>query len=400
MDNHIDRRRAITIFGAAGALTALAGCGNSFGGSSASNGEGVKVGLLIPQSGVYAPLGTDMQRGWDLWFEVNGDTLGGHEVTTVTADEGEDPQTGVPAAQKLLQDDGCDVLVGIVNSATALGTRDLIEESQKLLIIANAGADDITASGQSPYIWRTSFTNAQVAAAMGANLAESDAADGVFIIAPDYAAGDEALEGFKTAFTDGGGTIAGEDNPPFGSTQDYEPFLSRIRASGAEATFCFFAGSEAVSFVQQYREFGLFDTIPLYGSGFLTEGDVLAALGDEALGVRTTLHYTPDVDNTANEEFVQAYLDAYEEEPTVYSVQAWDAANVLNRALEAAEDLDGDSLAESLDGLDSIDDSPRGPWEFDGQSPNQMIYLREVEERDGEYKNTLVEELGVFGQGV
>src|SRR5262249_38916937 len=97
---------------AAGALAALPRCKKEAGG-----GGGVKVGLVIPQSGVYAPLGVDMKRAWDLYLEKHGGKLGKSAVTTVVADEGESPQSGVPAVQKLLQNDQVDVLVGIVNSA-------------------------------------------------------------------------------------------------------------------------------------------------------------------------------------------------------------------------------------------------------------------------------------------
>ncbi|MGD9525900.1 ABC transporter substrate-binding protein [Pseudonocardia sp.] len=79
------------------------------------------MGLVIPQSGVYAALATDMKQGWDLWLERNGSTFGDYTVETVVADEGETPQTGGAAVQTVLQQDNVDVVVGIVNSATALG---------------------------------------------------------------------------------------------------------------------------------------------------------------------------------------------------------------------------------------------------------------------------------------
>src|SRR2546423_3879788 len=235
-----------------------------------------------------------MKRAWDLWLERSGNKLGDYAVTTITADEGETPQTGVPAVQKLLQSDQVDVLVGIVNSATALGVKNMVAEAKKLLIISNAGANGITGAARSPYIWRTSFTNSQVSAAMGGYLTGSGKT--AYAIASDYAAGAEAIAGFSNAFKAGGGTILGESKPAFGKTQDYQPFISKIQASGAQATFCFFAGAEAVSFVKQYAQFGLSSKIPVYGSGFLTEGGVLKGQGDAAVGVQTSLHYSTELD--------------------------------------------------------------------------------------------------------
>jgi branched-chain amino acid transport system substrate-binding protein len=398
-------RRLLGSFGVGILAVSLAACGGgSIGGDDDGGGDGggegggtVRVGLIIPQAGVYTPLGEDMRQGWDLWLEQNGEEMGGFTVETVTADEGEGPDTGVPAVQRLLTEGSVDAMVGIVNSATALGVAEQVTESQIPLIVANAGAEAITKDAASPYVWRSSFTNAQIAAAMGEHLA-AEGIGPVYVMAPDYAAGQEVVAGFTAAYTAGGGTVAGQALTPFGTTQDFQPFLSGIQSSGAAATFVFYAGGEAVSFVQQYAEFGLKDTVPLYGSGFLTEGSVLDAQGPAAVGVRTTLHYSTEIDNETNTEFVQAYQEAYDELPTTYAVQAYDAANVLARALEEAGDVDGTAVSEALGGLGEIDDSPRGPWSFTDQTPEQAIYLREVVDQGGTLVNSVVEDLGVYAQ--
>jgi branched-chain amino acid transport system substrate-binding protein len=396
------RRGFLGLLGAAGALTVLPGCGSSLGNDSSGGSGGdraIKVGLVIPQSGTYAALGTDMQRGWDLWLERNGGKLGGFTVSTVTADEGETPQTGVPAVQKVLQSEGVDAVVGIVNSATALGCAPLVAESKKLLLVANAGAAAVTDPAKlSPYVWRTSFQNAQIAAALGTYLGKQKPQDGVYVIAPDYAAGAEVVNGFTKAIKAAGGTVVGSAKPPFATTTDYQPFLSAIRSSGAKATFCFFAGAEAIAFVKQYKQFGLAGSIPLYGSGFLTEGKVLEAQGDAAVGVQTSLHYSDQLDNPANKTFVEAYRGKYNVMPSVYAVQAWDSANVLSRALQSAGAKDGDSLSKALGSVGSISDSPRGTWEFDKQSPRQVMYLRTVQQSGSTLVNAITADLGQTGQ--
>jgi branched-chain amino acid transport system substrate-binding protein len=355
------------------------------------------VGLVIPLAGVYTPLGVDMKNGWELFLEQNDGKLGDYTVETVEADEGEGPDTGVPAVQGLLQNDQVDVVVGIVNSATALGVADQFTEAQKLLLITNAGAVAITGEARSDYVWRTSFTNFQNAAAMGEHLATTGVGP-VYVMAPDYAAGQESVTAFTEAFEGAGGTVAGQALTPFGTTQDFQPFLSGVQASGAAATFCFYSGSEAVAFVKQYADFGLKTTIPLYGSGFLTEGSVLTGQGPAAVGLQTTLHYSTEIDNPANQAFVQAYSDAYGALPTCFAMATFDAGNVLAKALGTAEDLSGDALAAALGDLGEIDDSPRGPWTFTDQSPEQTIYLREVADQGGTLVNTVVQDLGVYAQ--
>jgi branched-chain amino acid transport system substrate-binding protein len=382
------------------ALTACGGgsLGEEDTGDAGGDGGGtVRVGLVIPQAGVYTPLGVDMQNGWNLWLDQHDGKMGDYTVETVTADEGEGPDTGVPAIQRLLTEGDVDALVGIVNSATALGVAEQVTEAETPLLIANAGAGPITKDAGSPYVWRTSFTNAQIAAAMGEHLAEEGVGP-VYVMAPDYAAGQEVVAGFIEAFEAGGGTVAGQALTPFGKTQDFQPFLSGAQASGAKAVFVFYAGGEAVSFVKQYADFGLKDTLPLYGSGFLTEGGVLAAQGEAAVGVQTALHYSTEIDNESNKEFVEAYREAYDALPTVYAVQAYDAANVLARALKESTDLTGKAITDALGRLGTIDDSPRGPWSFNGQTPEQTIYLREVTDEGGTLLNSVVTDLGVHAQ--
>jgi branched-chain amino acid transport system substrate-binding protein len=363
------------------------------GDSGESSTGPIKVGLVIPQSGVYAPLGEDMKAGWDLWLEQNGGKLGGREVQTVVVDEGEGPDTGVPAVQKVLQQDRVDAVVGIVNSATALGSVEVVNSAKKLLIVANAGADSLT--GSSKYIWRSSFTNGQVAYAVGKHLATTpEGKKGVYAMAADYAAGEEAIAGFKKGFEEGGGELVGEAKTPFGTTQDFQPFLAKARRADPGAVYVFYAGAEAVSFVKQYDEFGLSESAKLYGSGFLTEGGVLTAQGDAAEGVQTSLHYATALDNPANSSFVEAYEAKAGEPPTVYAVQTWDAASVLNKAVESASALDGDALADAMGKVGEITDSPRGAWSFEQQSPVQEMYLREVRAEGGAVTNAVVQSLG------
>lgn len=386
-------RPAVALLVSSLALTACGGSSlstepTSGGGTDAGTPAGpVDIGLLVPTSGVYSPLGEDMEQGFRLFLEQNDNLLGGREAAVQVVDEGESPDTGVPGAQRLVQGE-VDAVVGIVNSGTALGVRDLFEEAQIPLIIANAGADAITGEQSSDYVWRTSFSNGDVAAALGAYVHETCAS--AFLIAPDYAAGKEHTAGFERTFTEAGGSVAGSVFPPFGTTTNYQPFLAQITQSGAECVYSFFAGAEAVAFTRQYSELGV--TLPLYSSGFLTEGGVLAAAGEAAVGLETSLHYSDQIDSPRNSKFVAAYQEAYSEPPTVYAVQAYDAAQALDLAL-AGGATDGPGLVQGLQGIESID-SPRGSFSFsEGHGPDQAYYLRRVEQGQEGPVNVVVREL-------
>lgn len=387
-------RQAALLAPIAALSIALAACGGSLseGDGGGESSDTVKIGLALPASGVYEPLGVDMTRGFELYLEQHDGKLGGKEVEIIKADTGEGPDTGVPAVQKLVSQNQVDSIVGIVNSATALGAKDIVTQSKVPLIVANAGADEV-ADG-SPYVWRTAFTNGGVGEALGATVAEELGKDSVYLMAADYAAGQESVSGFKKSFEAAGGKIAGESFTPFGTTTDWQPFLSKAQNSGAKAVYAFYAGSEAVNFVKQYDSFGLHDKIQLYGAGFLTEGGVLAAQGAAAEGVRTSLHYSDLLDTPENKEFVEAYAAAYDgEKPTAYSVQTYDAAAALDQALADADGTSGEAIAEALDGVGEIE-SPRGTWSFDeDHNPDQPYFLREVQSVDGGFGNVVLSQL-------
>jgi branched-chain amino acid transport system substrate-binding protein len=384
------RRRLILRWSAAvAAVGLLSACGGSAlsADSGAANAKAVTIGLLVPKSGVYAPLGADMEKGFTLYLKEHANKLGGKNVTVKLVDEGAGPETGVPAGQALAQDDSVNAVVGVVNSAIALGLKDSFKEAKKPLVIANAGANAITGAASSDYVWRTSFANSEVAGAMGKHVADQVKGGKVFLIGPDYAAGKEFLGGFQKTFQDAGGKVAGQQMTPFGKTTNFQPYLAAIRNSGAKAVFAFYSGAEAVAFVKQYKELGLAGKVPLYACGFLTEGGALKAQGDAALGIQTSLHYSTELDNPQNKAFVAVYTKAYGAPPTTFSVAAYDAAAVLDKAL-----VKGTTGAQIIDGLKSVGkvDSPRGPWSFSPKhGPVQTYYLRTVVKKDGRLVNAV-----------
>src|SRR5436853_6160613 len=117
----------------------------------------------------------------------------------------------------------------------------------------------------------------------------------------NYSFGQEAMAAFKEGYAKGGGTIVKEIAVPFPSTE-FQANLSEIASIKPDAVCVFFAGAGAAKFVKDYAAAGLKEKVPLYGSGFLTEG-VLAAQGESAEGLKTTLHYADTLDLPANKTF-------------------------------------------------------------------------------------------------
>jgi len=377
MHNHkfpfIDRRSALKLMGGA-AATGLAT--RSFPTPAIAQNAPLKVGFMLPYTGTYAPLAKAIDNAFRMYVDEKGGKLGGRAIEYVTVDDEAEPAKGPDNMNKLVSRDNVDVVVGTVHSGVAMAMVKIARESNKLLIIPNAGANAATGPMCAPNIFRTSFTNWQPCYPMGKVMADAGAKRAV-TITWKYAAGEEDVVAFREGFTKAGGTIEAELYVPFPEVE-FQSYLTQIAEKKPDGVFAFFAGGGAVKFVRDYAAAGLKKSIPLYGPGFLTDG-TLPAQGEAAEGMKTTLHYADDLDNPANKAFRANYQKHYSADADVYAVQGYDAAAVLAAGLEAVK---GDfsatqALYAAMRGAKL--DSPRGPVTFSAaQNPVQNIYLREV----------------------
>ena len=347
-----------------------------------AQGAPLKVGLVLPYTGVYAVLGESITQGMELVFARENWTVAGRKIEMIKEDDEMKPPVGIRKTEKLIDSDRVDILTGPVHSGILMGMRDKVHGSKTILIVSNAGADAISRERCSRWIFRTSFSNWQPNQPMGGWVGKNVAKD-VFITAPNYQAGKDQLDAFKETFVPAGGKIVGEDYPKLGET-DYAPYLTKIRQSGAKAVYAFFSGTDAVNFVKQFDQFGLKATVKLTGAGFLTEPDVLPAQGKSALGVITGHFYTPLLDNPTNQRFVKEFREKFAGKmPDGFACQGYDTAEVIVRALKAVNGntQDKDKLVEVIAKVEF--DSPRGRFRFDPKTHNVIqpfIYVREVKE--------------------
>ena len=337
--------------------------------------EDIKVGLLLPYSGVYASLGQDIDDGFALALETYGAETGA-TFDLIREDTEVSPPVGLAKTRKLVLQDKVDVMAGIVSSGVLGAVRDMVHGSKVPLIVANAGNDEATGESCSPYVVRLSFSNGQVNRPMGQWMFDQGITK-VYTLAPDYAAGHQMIDAFAEAFTAAGGEIVGQEYTPFRKTQDFGPYLTKAQASGAEAVFVFYAGGEAISFVKQYDSFGLKADLPLYGSGFLTSSLYVNAQGPAAEGVITALHYVPTIDSAENKDFVAAFTEKTGRIPSEYAVQGYDSARALIEATKTGAS-DRETIAAALGKVSFT--GPRGPLSIDPATNNliQPIYVYET----------------------
>lgn len=296
---------------------------------AAQAADPVKVGMMLPATGTFAALGTAIDNAFKLYVEEQGGKLAGREIQYFAVDDESDPAKATENANRLVTRDRVDVLVGTVHSGVALAMARVARGRDTLFIVPNAGADDLTGQLCAPNLFRTSFSNWQPAYAMGKATAGMGHKTAV-TLTWNYAAGQEAVKGFKQAFEEAGGKVVKELATPFPNVE-FQPFLTEIAAIKPDAVYVFFAGGGAVKFVKDYVAAGLKDSVPLYSSGFLTDG-TLAAMGGAGEGLVTALHYADGLDNAKDKAFRAAYQAKYGMAPDVYAVQGYDAAQQIGRA--------------------------------------------------------------------
>ncbi|KAB2964613.1 MAG: ABC transporter substrate-binding protein [Zoogloea sp.] len=344
---------------------------------NASADDKIKVGFMLPYTGTYAALGNAITNGFKQYVAEQGGKLGGREIEYFTVDDESDPAKATENANKLVKRDKVDLLVGTVHSGVALAMAKVARESKTLLIVPNAGADEITGPLCAPNVFRSSFTNWQPAYAMG-KVAAQKGYKKVVTLTWKYAAGLQSIEGFKEAFEQSGGKVVKDMTLPFPNVE-FQPFLTEIASLKPDAVFVFFAGAGAAKFVKDYAAAGLNKTVPLLGSGFLTDGN-LDAMGDSGKSLQTTLHYADGLDNKKDQAFRLTYAKTYKMQPDVYAVQGYDAAQLYSAGLKAAGG-DAGKQAEVIKGMEAAKiDSPRGAFTLSkAHNPVQDIYLREVQ---------------------
>ena len=358
----------------------------------AAHSKDFKVGLLLPFSGVYAALGSHIENGFKLGLEHFGKDLAGHTVTVVREDTEAKPAVGLVKAKKMVLQEKVDALTGIVSSAVLGAVRDFAHGSKTPIIVANAGNDVMTGAKCSPYIIRVSFSNSQITRSMGSWLALQGVKK-AYLMAPDYAAGHQMMEAFRSTFTGAGGTIVGEAYPPLQGTKDYGSYLAAVKGSDAQALFVFFAGGAAITFVKQYAAFGLASDVPLYGAGFLTSAAYVHVQGQAADGITASLHYVPGLDNAENNRFQADYKKAFGKTGSEFAVQGYDAAHMIVEAIKASGG-DKEAFKQALAKVSF--DGPRGPLRIDPKTNNviQNIYIFRNHFRDGKISQEVLETVG------
>jgi len=349
--------------------------------------EAIKIGYIATMSGPGASLGTDILDGFKLGIRHCGDKLGGMPVDLVVGDDQLKPDVGVQVATRLLEKDKVDIVTGIVFSNVMMAVAKPITDQGLFLISANAGPSPLAGEQCNPNFFAVSWQNDQTHEAMGKYL-QDKGVKRLYLMAPDYQAGKDALVGFKRAFK---GEIVAEVFTKVGQP-DYAAELAQLRAAKPDAVFVFYPGGMGVNFIKQYAQAGLKEEIPLYTTAFMLDQSSLAAMGDACLGIMNASFWSPDLDTPANREFVADFKAAYNRLPSLFAAQGYDAALLMDSAIRAVGGnlKDQEKFRAALRKADF--QSVRGKFKFNNNHfPIQDFYIRQVvKNEEGVLTNKIV----------
>jgi branched-chain amino acid transport system substrate-binding protein len=356
--------------------------------------ETVKIGVILPYSGPFADAANQLQAGIDLYIAKHGNEVAGKTIELVKKDTGGPaPDVAQRLAQELVVRDGVDIIAGFALTPEALGAAPIATEAQKLMVVMNAATSIVTE--QSEYIVRTGVTIPQLNTVFGQWAFESGVKEAYTLVA-DYGPGHDAEKAFAAGFTEAGGKIVGADRTPV-ANPDFSAFVQRVRDANPEAVYIFVpGGAQPAAIGKALVDRGLAPPeTKIFAQGELTHPEALESMGDTAKGIITTYHYSLERDDPLNNEFREAYREANGgRSPDLFSIGGYDGMHLIYEALKKTEgDTSGDALIEAAKGM--AWDSPRGPMSIDPETRDvvQTVYIREVQEVDGELQNVVIDEI-------
>ena len=341
--------------------------------------EPIRIGVLLPATGVFGVLGKDQTQGLEMGFDDFGREVGGRPIKLIYGDTESKPNAGLAQAKKLILKYKVDLLVGVISSAVAGAVRDYVHRAQVPLVITNAGNNHITGSQCSPWIVRVSFSNSQIVRKMGPYLV-SKGYRNAFLLAFDYAAGHQMMDAFRAGFESVGGVVIGEEYPPLGETKDFAPYLAKIKNADPDVVFTFLAGGPAIKFVKEWSAFRMGEVAVLSGAGWLHSALYVDKQGQDAIGTIGILNYYPSIDTPENQDFQRRFQAEHNRNGTEFGVAAYDGARLIVTALQAVNGRTNDKAALVKAMHNAEFNGPRGPFRIDPKTNNviQNIYIAEV----------------------
>jgi len=346
----------------------------------------VKIGMIVPMTGPFTSTGKQLVAGARLYMQRHGDVAAGKKIQFIIKDDTGNAEMTKRLAQELVVNDKVSFLAGFGLTPGALATAPIATEAKVPQIVMMAATSVITQ--RSPYIVRTSFSVPQTTVPL-ADWAAKNGIKKVMTVVSDYAPGIDVENAFKKQFEADGGKVISSLRVPL-SSPDFSAALQRVAEAKPDALLAFAPAGVGPILIRQFVERGLDKSgIKFIAEGSVTEDDIVNHLGDAALGVITSHHYSAAHNSPENKSFVADFKKANGGmRPNLMAVQSYDGMHLIYEALKKTKgSKNGDALIAAMKGMSWI--SPRGPMTIDPETREviENIYIRKVERVDGELYN-------------
>lgn len=346
--------------------------------SAALAADEVRIGFVATFTGANAMLGSELLDGFKLGLQRSSGKFGGIPVNLIVGDDQAKPDIGRQLADKIVEQDRVDIVVGMNFANVLLAVAKPVLKSETFFFSIGTGPSQMAGKHCDPYFFVPSYQNDGPAEAMGAYMTGQNIS-GVYLMAPNYPAGKDLIAGFKRFYK---GTIIKEVYTKLDQL-DFAAELAELRSVKPEAVFFFYPGSLGISFLKQYDDAGLKKTIPLYGPSFSFDQTIFPAVGNAPIGATAAAAWTEKIDNPENREFVTSFEETYGRLPSGYAAQGYDTARLLDATIGKVGGKIEEKKAFRTALREADFKSIRGPFKFNkNQYPIQNYYIARVEKDD------------------
>ncbi len=312
-----------------------------------AQGKPIKIGHLTPLTGFLGALGEYAVMGIKMATEeINaaGGVMG--RPLEVMSEDSVNPATAATKAQRMLERDGVEFLMGEINSASAKTIMQVAARNKKLFLSIGARSDVLRGADCNRYTFHVDIPVTVMVNAAGQALLRDGLIKGkrVYCLTSDYLFGHDLAKAAKAFITANGGTIVGDELTST-DTADFSPFLLKIRQAKPDLVATNLGGNQVTNFVKQYAEFGL----PYAVAGFnLNTADAWAAGEGNLAGIWPTVWHH-ELDTPGSKAFVAKFRQKYGKPPENHAWIEYVSLKIMAQAMNATRSTDTEKLIAYLE---------------------------------------------------
>ncbi len=338
----ITRRKALKMGGGFAAATAL-----GFPAIVRAQSDVIKIGHLTPKTGFLGALGEYATLGIQLAVdEINAAGGVNGKQLDMMSEDSINPDTATTKAQRMIERDNVDFLIGEISSASALAISQVAARNEKLFIAVGPRSDVLRGKSCNKYMFCTDIPNTVMVNAVGGALKRDGMVDGkkFMTLTADYVFGHDLLAAAKRFFDANNATLVTDELVATDVT-DFSPFLIKVRQTQPDVVCLNLAGNQVTNFVKQYAEFGL--PYPTVGFNLNTADAWAAGLGNLSGTWPTPWYHT--LDTAGSKAYVDAFKAKWGKLPENHSWISYVAMNIMATAMSSTGSAATPDLIEYLE---------------------------------------------------